>query len=78
MTRDLDLVEFAERVERLCDFFLSQLREEGNIPTTHDVKVLEDLKEDAGDIACSRVSITQKSLEGLDSYMRGIPEKKKE
>jgi len=36
-----------------------------------DIKVIEDLKEDAADIQCDKVPIVSTVLEGLDSYIRG-------
>lgn len=41
-----DIQNFAERVERLCDFLLDDIEKNG----TRDVVVLQKLKEDAANI----------------------------
>lgn len=70
MTRDLDIKEFAQRVERLCDFFINKIKEENNGKSS-DLKVFEDLKEDAADIQSDQAPIVSTVLRGLDGYMRG-------
>lgn len=74
MTRDLNIKEFAERVERLCDFMISKMNNDGS----KDLQVFQDLKEDAADIQTDRVRINEQTIEGLDDYMRGIPPKNRE
>lgn len=70
MTRDLDVKEFAQRVERLCDFFIAKIKDEDNGKSS-DLKVFEDLKEDAADIQCDKGALLNSVLGGLDGYMRG-------
>lgn len=75
-TRKIQIKEFAERVERLCDFFIGKAVEETGRNGSPDLKILEDLKEDAANIQFS--SGTQLT-EGLSDYMSGIssvPEEK--
>jgi hypothetical protein len=71
-TKDLDIKTFAERVERLCDFFIGQIVEESGRNGSEDLKVLEDLKEDAADISCDRVPIISQTIAGLREYMNGV------
>jgi hypothetical protein len=67
--KTVDLIEFAERVERVCDFFLSRVGKDGS----NDVKVLEQLKETAADLATGTAvpDNAQGSLTGLFEYMSG-------
>jgi hypothetical protein len=62
-----DVKNFAQRVERLCDFLLAGMEKDGS----KDVVVVQKLKEDAADLQ----HITRNSnvsIEGLDDHMRGI------
>ena len=70
MTRELDLDEFAGRVERVCDFMLSRTKGDGS----QDLKVLQDLKSDAADIQTGVVTLNdaRQSLTGLHDYMNGV------
>jgi len=70
--RSLDIREFARRVERLCDFFLAKVSEETGRTGSSDIKVIEDLKEDAADIQSDRVTIGSETLFGLNDYMAGV------
>ena len=73
----IEIKEFAQRVERLCDFFLSRVSEETGRNGSNDQKVIEDLKEDAADIQCDRVQVKSETLDGLYDYMHGadiVPE----
>lgn len=72
MVKDLDIKDFAKRVERLCDFLLDKLSDESGRDGSNDVKVIEDLKEDAADIQSDRVPLVSQTFSGLDSYMRGL------
>lgn len=69
MYNDDDIKDFAERVERVCDFFLAKIERDGS----HDVRVIEDLKNDALHIQSSRNPLNL--VTGLDDFMRGMPEK---
>lgn len=70
MSSSVDIEEFAERVERICDFFLDKTVRDG----TADVTVLQKLKEDAVKIQSTNMSF----IDGLDNYMRGFPGPPKE
>jgi len=73
--KKIEIKDFAERVEHVCDFFLSRSEADGS----SDRKVLEDLKEEAADIQFDQVEITSGAYIGLDDYIRGIsvvPEEK--
>lgn len=61
----VDIVEFAERVERVCDFLLDKVPKDGSA----DVLLLQQLKEDAANIQFQRVHPSL--LEGLDKHVRG-------
>lgn len=65
--QQIDPREFAERVERLCDFILSQA--EGR---ETDLNIIHKLKEDAADIQAKINSFSGISLTGLDEHMRGL------
>lgn len=65
MLKEVNLVEFCEKVERLCDFFLDQIPRDGS----ERVSVLEDIKTEAQNLQDqTRKEI---SFQGLDAYMRG-------
>jgi hypothetical protein len=72
MAKPLEIKEFAERVERLCDFLLARLSDESMRDGSHDVAVIEQLKQDAADIQFNRFSPTMMALNGLDDHMRGM------
>jgi hypothetical protein len=62
-----DVRDFAERVERLCEFFLDGLNKDGSA----DVVALQKMREDAADLQ----KITRNSnvsIDGLDAHLRGI------
>ena len=66
MRRVLDIKEFAERVERVCDFFLDQAEKDGS----DDIRVIQQLKDDAADIQADPAPI-KRVLLGLNDYMHG-------
>jgi hypothetical protein len=68
--KDIDIKEFAIRVERLCDFFISKKIEDTGKDGSEDLKVLEDLKNDAATI---QFEWKPKTFDGLDNYMKGFP-----
>lgn len=70
-TRQLEIVGFARRVERFCDFFLSQVSEEKQRDDSPNLKVIDDLKEEAADIQ-AYYKETSESLKGLSDYMKGL------
>ena len=63
-----DIKNFAERVERLCDFLLEGLEKDGS----DDVVELQKMKKDAADLQFITRNANV-SIEGLSSYIRGIP-----
>lgn len=69
-TREIDIKEFARRVERVCDFLLAKF-EEGGRDGSSDLKVIEDLKADAADIQFDKALVGSETLFGLDAYMKG-------
>lgn len=66
----VDIKDFAERVERLCDFLLDKVEKDGS----DDVVELQSLKKDAADIQFVS-SNRHVSIDGLRSYIRGHPQK---
>lgn len=64
---EIDIKQFAEQVERLCDFFLDRVDKDGS----DDVQVVQKLKEQAAEIIFDRVHIKVDMLEGLADYMKG-------
>jgi hypothetical protein len=70
-TRKLEIKEFARRVERLCDFFIAQVRDEGQRDDSPNLKVLDELKEEAADIQFYYTE-TSESLKGLSDFMKGL------
>lgn len=55
--RTIDVKEFARNIERLCDFLIERTTDEVGYIESRDLRVLSDLKEDAADIQCDRVSL---------------------
>ena len=70
-TRKLEIKEFARRVERMCDFLLSKVSEEEKRNDSPDLKVLDELKEEAADIQFYYAE-TSESLKGFSDYMSGL------
>ena len=75
MSKEIDVKDFAMRVERLCDFFIDKATKEPGHGETHDLKVIKDLKETAADLQFEHTIIGSQTLFGLDDYMRGHPVK---
>jgi hypothetical protein len=69
MSEKVEIRKFAEKVERLCDFLLSKydLKDDSS-----DIKVIEDLKEEAANIQFGWAAALE-TLDGLDDFMRGLP-----
>jgi hypothetical protein len=65
MPREIELLDFLRRVERLCDFLLNKVKFKDG---SDDLKVIQQLKEDAADLQVNHDNI---NLEGLHTYMRG-------
>ena len=60
---DPDMIAFATKVERLCDFIILKFIDETTTDDSPDFKVLYDLKEEAADIVTGHTNI--KPLRGL-------------
>jgi hypothetical protein len=73
--KEVDVQEFARRVERVCDFFLSRIQEKDG---SADLRVIQDLKEDAADLQFAYNEIGYTSLSGLKEYMSGAPTKEQQ
>jgi hypothetical protein len=67
--RDIDIKEFALRVEQMCEFILNQMEEKTGSP---DQLFLQDLQKDAADIQFNPRLYGDISLRGLDDHIRGI------
>jgi hypothetical protein len=68
MTKKVDIKEFAERVERLCEFLLAKVDKDGSA----DVVTLQKLKEEATDIQVNNTNVVSESIAGLSEYMKGV------
>jgi hypothetical protein len=66
MSKSVDIQEFARRVETLCDFLIDKADRNGS----DDLRVIQDLKEDAADIHMNKTMVNV-TLEGLSNYMKG-------
>jgi hypothetical protein len=62
-----DVVAFARRVERLCDFLLDKVERDGS----NDVVMIQDLREEARDMQADDAELKFQTLEGLADYMKG-------
>ena len=69
--RSDDTKDFAIKVERLCDFLIDKYTVEQGRDGSPELKILEDLKDDAADI---QAGAHGKSLflEGLHEAMNGV------
>jgi hypothetical protein len=68
MSKAFDLKDFAQRVERLCDFILDRTEERNG---STDLRVIEDLKQEAADIQFEQLQPATITVEGLSDYMKG-------
>lgn len=71
MSRNVDVSEFARRVERLCDYLLDKVRNEKGMDGSSDLRVIQNIKEDATDLALFHGAPVSANLEGLSDYMKG-------
>lgn len=71
MAKQIDIPEFARKVEGLCDFLLSKIE---LIDGSPDTKVILDLKETAADIHTNQEGQIEMAISGLDAFLRGYPE----
>ncbi len=67
----LDLKDFAARVERMCDFFITKYASNVGRDGSIDLKILEDLKEEAANIQFDKVDVGTEILDGLSDFMKG-------
>ena len=70
--KTIEIKEFAQRVERLCDFLLSRNDESVIREGSDDFRVIERLKEDAADLMFDNAETVSRALEGLHNYMNGV------
>jgi hypothetical protein len=74
-TEKIDIEDFARRTERLCDFFLAKIEEQIGKNESGDLKVIEDLKEEAANIQFlyihGRLGAAE-TVSGLHDYMNGV------
>jgi hypothetical protein len=61
----IELDDFARRVERLCDFLLDKVDTKTG---SSDLRVIQDLKEDAANMQF-RKSLSDASFEGLADFV---------
>jgi hypothetical protein len=71
MADEVKIQDFAAKVERICDFVIAKLRNDGVSGDSADARVLLDLKEEAADIATGKTKITEEMFTGLADYMKG-------
>lgn len=69
--KEIEITDFARRVERLCDFLLSQVKgtEESG---SDDIGVIKELKEDAANLQFNNVALVSNTVKGLDTFMKGL------
>lgn len=65
----IDVIEFARRVERLCEFILDGIEKKDG---SDDIVTLQKIKEDAANIQSSidPMSINPMSIIGLNDYVK--------
>ena len=65
--RRIDIKDFADRVERMCEFILMQVDKDGS----QDVTFVQQIKEDAADLQCIPNDMNNLSIDGIHDYMKG-------
>lgn len=70
MNKSVDIQEFARRVEGLCDFLLSKIEIKDG---SDDVRLIQDIKEDAADLQHSELESGYAAITGLHNFMKGLP-----
>ena len=73
MADEINIQRFAERVERMCDFVIAKLTNEGIVPDERDKNALLKLKEEAADISTGKAKVTKDLFTGFADYMEGAP-----
>ena len=71
MSKNIDVAEFASRVERLCDYLLNKVRDEKAMDGSSDLRVIHDLRNDAADLSLGHGAPVSANLEGLSDFMKG-------
>ncbi len=71
-TGTVNIQEFARKVERICDFVIAKMKNEGMDADTNDARIILDLKEEAADIHMGKARITEELFTGLADYMKGV------
>lgn len=71
-TREINIQEFARKVERICDFVIAKMKNEGMDADSNDARVILDIKEEAADIHMGKAKITEELFTGLSDYMKGV------
>lgn len=69
INKEINIREFASRVERMCEFILYQIEEKDGSP---DIVFVQKLKEDAAFIQYNPRPFDGISIKGLDDHTRGI------
>lgn len=68
--KKIDIQNFARRVEDLCSFLLERIPSNSeNIEDLHDLKIIQDLKQDAADLQFSDFQMTVNVLDGLAEFV---------
>jgi hypothetical protein len=65
--KKIQIKEFAQRVERLCDFLLAQVKDNEE-SGSDDLLVIKSLKEDAANLQFDQL----RTFDGLDNFMKGL------
>jgi hypothetical protein len=72
--KELDIIEFATRVERLCEFLINKYVTEGSRDGSADLVALEKLKEDAVDIVAGTARFPIRgTIHGLAEALSPLP-----
>ena len=68
--KEIEIKEFAQRVERVCDFLLAKASDAGETGSD-DILVIEELKNDAADIQFGRKE-SLNLFSGLEKHVKGL------
>lgn len=67
-----NIKRFAEQVERLCDFLVDRISEETGRNGSEDLKIIEQIREDAANLQFKGSGIASETIHGLADYISGI------
>lgn len=71
---DLDVIDFATRVERLCIFLIDKYIEERSRDGSDDLIALEKLRDDAADMISGNAKFSvSRTLDGLSNALSAGP-----